>query len=203
MKANRIRILLTGFTLMALLGSTWSETTKNISIPSEISGFYEDYNFISSYSTSAERKRLIGCLGEAKIPEDLACQRLESVLKRMKKLRQMMSVNDSEMVNWNGSTGSFFGFHFRPVLFVIGEVQLSEEKALIEVRSYQLEPDMVLRFIEEYGSHSNANHENIPFEQQIKSTGMATPNLEIHRWCCHNGKWLKSASDLFFLDDQY
>jgi hypothetical protein len=203
MNACRFRVLMTGLILSVFLGLSWSETPKNIIIPSEISAFYEDYNFISTYSTKAERERLIGCLGGEKIPEELNCQRLENVLKRMKKLRQVISAHDSEMVIWNGSTASFFGFHFRPVLFVVGEVQLVEEKALIEVRAYALEPDMVLRFIEGYENHLNDRDKNRTFEERIKAANMAAPSLEIHRWWCHNGKWMKSAADLFFLDEKY
>jgi hypothetical protein len=193
---------MTGLFLAAFLGITWSETSKNISIPSQISAFYEDYNFISSFSTKAERKRLIGCMGEAKIPKDLKCQRLENVLRRMKKLRQMMLVNDSEMVMWRGTAGSFFGFHFRPVLFVIGDVQLFEERALVEVRSYELEQDMILRFVAEYDKYAKDEDRSSSFEERIKKMPMAAPGLEIHRWCCQNGKWMKSASDLFFLDQK-
>ena len=179
-----------------------TEEPKNINIPSEISAFYEDYNFISAYSTTAERRRLIGCMGEAKIPKDLKCQRLENVLARMQKLRQMMLVNDSAMVIWNGRYGTFFGFHFRPVLFVLGDVQLFEEKALVEVRSYELEPDMILRFIGEYDNYAKGNEKNTSFGERLKMANTAEPGLEIHLWCCLNGKWMKSASDLFFLDDE-
>lgn len=202
MKSSRNRILMTGLFLAAFLGITWSETSENISIPSQISAFYEDYNFISSFSTKAERKRLMGCMGEAKIPKDLKCQRLENVLRRMKKLRQRVSVNDSEMVIWRGTVGSFFGFHFRPVLFVVGDVQLFEERALVEVRSYELEKDMILRFIAKYDNFARDKDRSYSLEERIKKIHMAAPGLEIHRWCCQNGKWMKSASDLFFLDQK-
>ena len=113
MKASYIGILTVCLFLPLFLGPSGAEGPKNINIPSQISAFYEDYNFISSYSTMAERRRLIGCLGETQTPKDLKCKRLENVLTRMKKLRQMMLVHDSEMVIWKNTTGSFFGFHFR------------------------------------------------------------------------------------------
>jgi hypothetical protein len=187
---------------MAFLGPSWTETPKNNSIPTQISAFYEDYNFVSSYSTRAERQRLLGCLEVKKIPNDLKCNRLENVWKRMKKLRQMMIVNDSEMVIWKNRTGSFFGFHFRPVLFVVGDIQLLEENALIEVRSYELEKDMILRFIDEYDSITRDSDQSPSLRERVKMAHLPAPGLEIHRWCCLNGKWMKSASDLFFLDEK-
>ena len=202
MKIYHIGILAICWILPSFLAISRAEEPKNMSIPSEISAFYEDYNFISAYSTKAERMRLIGCMGTAKIPKDLKCQRLDDVLTRMRKLRQMMLANDSEMVIWNGRAGSFFGFHFRPVLFVLGDVQLFEEKALVEVRSYELEPDMILRFIGEYDDYSKSSQDSTSFGERLKMANSAEPGLEIHRWFCLNGKWLKSASDLFFLEDK-
>ncbi|MFC2164352.1 hypothetical protein ACFLT2_05080 [Acidobacteriota bacterium] len=202
MKTCRIGILTICLILPVFLGSTRTEAPKNVNIPSQISVFYEDYNFISSFSTSTERRRLIGCMGEAEIPKDLKCQRLENVLTRLKKLRQMMLVNDSEMVIWQEGTGSFFGFHFRPVLFIVGDIQLFEEKALVEVRSYELEPDMILHFIAEYDTYSKDSDEDSSPEGRIKMVKARAPNLEIHRWCFQNEKWMKSAADLFFLDEK-
>jgi len=202
MNTCRFGILAIILMLPAFLGTTGTEAPQNNIIPSQISAFYEDYNFISSYSTETERERLIRSLGEAKIPKDLECQRLKHVLARMNKLRKMMLVDDSEMVLRRGLTGSFFGFHFRPVLFVIGDVQLFEEKALIEIRSYELEPDIVLRYIAEYDSATKDDDENSSLGERVKVANGAPPGLEIHRWCCLNGKWMKNASDLFFLDEK-
>jgi hypothetical protein len=202
MKASYIGILTVCFFLPHFLGPSVVEAPENINIPSQISAFYEDYNFISSYSTTTERRRLIGCLEDTKIPKDLKCKRLENVLTRMKKLRQKMLVNDSEMVIWKSSTGSFFGFHFRPVLFIVGDVQFFEEKALVEVRSYDLEPSMILRFISEYDIRKRGSDRNSSFEERVKVANGLAPNFEIHRWCCQNGNWMKSASDLFFLDEK-
>jgi len=200
MNACHIGILTICLILPVFQDTTREEVPENISIPSQISAFYEAYNFVSSYSTTTERRRLIGCLGEAEIPKDLKCKRLENVLTRMKKLRLMMFINDSEMVRWQGVSGSFFGFHFRPVLFIVGDIQLIEEKALVEVRSYELEPDMILRFIAEYDTYAKGSDESSSLEERLKKAIGMAPGLEIHRWRCQSGKWLKSASDLFFLD---
>jgi len=202
MKASHKGFLTISLILPVFMGTMRAEVSKNVSIPSQISAFYEDYNFISSYSTSTERRQLIECLGEVKMSKDLKCKRLENVLARMEKLKQMMLINDPEMVIWKGTTGSFFGFHFRPVLFIVGDVQLFEEKAMVEIRSYELEPDMILRFIAEYDSYTKDNDKGSTLEERVKVVSGRAPGLEIHRWCCQNGKWMKSASDLFFLDEK-
>ena len=202
MNACHIGILTIFLILPVFLDTTRAEVPQNINIPSQISDFYEAYNFISSYSTTTERKRLIGSLEEAEIPKDLKCKRLENVLARMKKLRQMIFINDSEMVRWQGLSGSFFGFHFRPVLFVVGDIQLIEEKALVGVRSYALEPDMILRYIAEYDANAKESDESSSLEERLKKAMGMAPSLEIHRWFCQSGKWMKSASDLFFLDEK-
>jgi hypothetical protein len=202
MKAFHIGILTIYLILPVFQGTSQAEVPKNISIPSRISAFYEEYNFISSFSTTKERRRLLACMDEAKISKNLKCKRLENVLVRMKKLRQMMLVNDSEMVIWKGTTGSFFGFHFRPVLFIVGDVRLFGEKAMVEVRSYEIEPEMILRFIAEYDSHAKENDKSSSLEERVKMVNGKASNLEIHRWSCQNGKWMKSASDLFFLCEE-
>jgi len=202
MKACHIGFLTICLILPVFMGTTRAKAPKNASIPSQISAFYEDYNFISSYSTTTERRQLIECRGELKMPKDLKCKRLENVLTRMEKLRHMILVNDPEMVKWNSPTGSFFGFHFRPVLFIVGDVQLFEEKALVEVRSYELESDMILRFIAEYDSYKKDNDKSSTLEERVNVVNGRAPSIETHRWCCQNGKWMKSGSDLFFLDEK-
>jgi hypothetical protein len=202
MRACQIGFLAIGLILPAFWGKARIEVPTNSSIPHQISAFYEDYNFISAYSTTSERKQLVGCMEKAKIPHDLKSQRLKHVLSRMKKLRQKLYINDSEMVLRDGTIGDFFGFHFRPVLFEIGGVQLFQKKALIEVRSYALEPDMILRFIDEYDHYAKANDKSSSLEERIKMANNSAPGLEMHRWSRQNGKWMKSVCDFFFLDDQ-
>lgn len=202
MNACHIRILTLFLILPVFLATTRAEGPENINIPSQISAFYESYNFISSYSTTTERRRLIGYLGEAETPKDLKCKRLENVLTRMKKLRQMIFINDSEMVIWSDIAGSFFGFHFRPVLFVVSDVRLSEGTAQVEVRAYELEPDMILRFIGDYDTYTKGGEKSPSLEELPKNAMGMAPGLEIHRWCCQSGKWMKRASDHFFLDEK-
>jgi len=203
MTAFHIGFLAMCLVLQAAQGTTRIEIPKDISIPDQISAFYKDYNFISSYSTTAERNRLVVCLNDPEIPKDLDCQRLKHVLTRMQNVRLMILANDSEMVLWKERMGSFFCFHFRPVLFVVSDVRLSNEKALVEVRSYALEPDMILRFIAEYDNHASGDDKNSSFEKLVAMTNLRMPGLEIHRWCRHNGKWMKRASDQHFLDENY
>jgi len=55
------------------------------SIPQDISEFYEDYNFVTSFSTLSERDALIDCFLQDVLQEDIRTDRMNRVFQLMKK----------------------------------------------------------------------------------------------------------------------
>jgi len=171
-------------------------------LPPQISDFYDSYNFISSFSTGAERKMLIEKYSKNGIPEELETERLGKVFKQMKRLKDQFLVLDSEMVLWVGPTPKFWKFHFRPVLFDILGVQISGETVVVDVVSYEVEPDMILRFISLY-EQSNGDTHKIPSpKERILKANCRTPGKVFHRWVRQNGKWKKRVADLYQLKEK-
>ena len=174
----------------------------NSILPPQISEFYDSYNFITSFSTGAERKILIEKYGQHGIPEDMKNERLGKVFIRMRNLKDQFFVMDSEMVLWVGPTPKFWKFHFRPVLFDVLGFSVSGDTAVVDVASHTVEPETILRFISAY-EESNGDARKVPTpEERILQTKCSDPQKVIHRWVLQNGKWKKSVDDIYLLKDK-
>lgn len=177
----------------------YSESTI---FPPQISEFYDRYNFISSFSTGAEREMLIEKYGKEGIPKNLETERLGKVFTHMRHLKDQFHVVDSEMVIWVGPTPKFWKFHFRPVLFEVLSIHILGYAAVVDVASYEVEPDMVLRFIAAY-NQNNGDTQKIPsLDERILQAQSRIPGKEFHRWTFQNGRWEKSVADLYQLKDK-
>jgi hypothetical protein len=196
-----------GVISILLLVSTSRANTEKIGsegpiLPPQISEFYDSYNFISSFSTRAERKILIERYSQYGIPEDMKTERLGKVFIQMKKLKDRFFVMDSEMVLWVGPTPKFWRFHFRPVLFDVLDFHVSGDTAVVDVASYNVEPETILRFIFVY-EESDGDAQKFPTpEERILQAKCNDPQKVIHRWVLQNGKWKKSVADLYLLKDK-
>jgi hypothetical protein len=170
--------------------------------PTQISEFYDRYNFISSFSTGAERKMLIEKYSKNGAPEEMKTERLGKVFNQMSRLKDQIFVMDSEMVLWVGPTPKFWRFHFRPVLFDVIGIQVSGDTAIVDVMSYEVEPDMVLRFISSYEQSDGDTHKIPSSEERILRANCQTPGKVVHRWVLQNGKWKKCMADLYKLNEK-
>ncbi|MGD9344225.1 MAG: hypothetical protein PVH84_00065 [Candidatus Aminicenantes bacterium] len=176
--------------------------TETPVLPPQISEFYKSYNFISSFSTGAERKMLIEKYSRYGIPEDMETERLGKVFNRMKRLEDWFFVMDSEMVIWVGPTPKFWKFHFRPVLFDVLGIHFSGDMAVVDVVSYHVEPETILRFISAF-EESDGDEQKVPSpDERILHAKSSDPEKIFHRWVLQNGKWKKSTADLYPLKDK-
>jgi hypothetical protein len=176
--------------------------SENTIFPPQISEFYDRYNFISSFSTGVEREMLIEKYSKQGIPKNLETERLGKVFTHMRHLKDQFHVVDSEMVIWVGPTPKFWKFHFRPVLFEVLSIHVSDYAAVIDVASYEVEPDMVLRFISSY-NQNNGDTQKIPsLDERILQVKSRIPGKEFHKWTFQNGKWKKSVADIYQLKDK-
>ena len=171
-------------------------------LPPQISEFYDNYNFVSSFSTQAERKMLIEKYSKQGIPEHMKTERLGKVFNTMKKLKDRFFVTDSEMVLWVGPTHKFWKFHFRPVLFDVLDIHVSGDRAVVDVVSYRIEPEKILRFIRAY-EESKGETQKVPTpEERIRHAECLDPEKVFHRWVFQNGNWKKRVADLYLLKDK-
>jgi hypothetical protein len=183
----------------AICGRVCSESPI---LPPQISEFYDSYNFISSYSTGAEREMLIEKYSKNGMPEEMGTERLGKVFNQMIRLKEQFFVMDSDMVLWVGPTPKFWKFHFRPVLFDVLGIQISGDTAVVDVLSYDVEPDNILRFISAY-EQSKGDSQKIPSpKERVLQAKCRTPQKVFHRWVLQNGKWKKRVDDLYQLKEK-
>lgn len=176
--------------------------SEGAGLPSQISGFYDSYNFVSSFSTGAEREMLIVKYGKNGIPEDMETERLGRVFNRMKRLKDQFVDMDSDMVLWVGPSPKFWKSHFRPVLFDVLGVHVSGNTAVVDVLAYEIAPETILRFISTY-EQSDGDTQKIPSpEERILEAKCNTPEKALHRWILQNGKWKKRVADLYPLKEK-
>jgi hypothetical protein len=188
--------------LLPIQGNNDKVKHKSPILPPQISEFYDSYNFISSFSTGTERKVLIEKYSKYGIPEDMETERLGKVFNQMKKLKERLFVMDSEMVLWVGPTYKFWRFHFRPVLLDVLSIHVAGDTAVVEVASYNTEPETILRFISSY-EESNGDIQEVPsLEERILHAKCSDPEKVFHRWAFGNGGWKKSVADLYQLEDR-
>jgi hypothetical protein len=145
---------------------------------------------------------LIEKYGKDGIPEEIEPQRLGKVFNQMKRLKDQFHVLDSEMVLWAGPTPKFWKFHFRPVLFDVLSFQVSGDTAFVDVMSYEVEPDMILKFISVYEQNKGDVQKMPSSKERILLAKCRAPGKVFHRWVCQNGKWKKRVADLYQLDEK-
>jgi hypothetical protein len=183
-QGKRLTCLVVGLVLMNL-GSS--------SLPSEISEFYEDYNFVASFSTPAERDTLIDYFSDDVLPEDIRTDRMNRVFQLMKKLYSRIARIDPKMVHRVEPKMPYIKYFFHPELLDIKSVDLSKQKAVVEIMAYSVEPEFVNRYIQQYDTNQD-NEDGIASNQEriesIKSRIM--PRTELHIWLYQNGRWMKA-----------
>jgi hypothetical protein len=167
----------------------------------QIDQFYEDLNFIGSLTTKAERARLAGFLARPHFEPDLKNERQRKVFERMLRVRERVMVVDPEMVKspadepWTPWRNLF-----RTDLVIIKKLRRTAEGAAVDVESYDLSPEPVLRFIREF--------EQAPDDWALPSVDELLSRLgrgtvrsqEVHVWKKRGGRWLKLDSHFTFLN---
>jgi hypothetical protein len=169
-------------------------------IPLEISEYYQSYNFISSFSSSSERKTLVDYLDQEKLPEKLKSERLERVFQLMKKVKAKVMKFDPKMnieVKPNG------GSIFPSEMIEVRNFKKSRGEISVEVASYGLKPEENFRFIALYDEHKG-NEKEIPSEAERIETAKSKfpPRIEIHKWLYANGQWMKQEANVVLIKDK-
>lgn len=195
-----ILMLAAGGMLFSPAQSNGTQEDKTASIQ-EIDQFYADLNFIGSLSTKAERTRLSGYLARPHFTPDLKNERQQRVFERMLRVRERVLVADPEMAkNPAGEAWTPGRNLFRTDLVIIRKLRRTTEGASVEVVSYDLSPEPVLRFIREF--------EQAPDDWAFPSAEELLARLgrgiirsqEVHLWKKRGNRWMKLDSHFTFLD---
>lgn len=183
---KRLTCFLAAFTTMAL-------SLSPSSVPPRISEFYEDYNFVASFSTLSERDTLIDCFSHDILPEDIRTDRMNRVFRLMKKLYSNIARIDPEMVQFVGPRKQFIKFFFHPELLEIKKIDQSSKKAVVEIQAYSVGPEFVNRYIQQFESNQDEEKKVASDEERIESIkGLIVPRTEFHIWLYQNGRWMKA-----------
>jgi hypothetical protein len=188
---------LTAALALVILGSGLAEGPDYLqnlsSIPAPIAEFYEDYNFVTSFSTPAERDILIDHFSQESLPENIRTNRMNRIFRLMKRLYSCMTRIDPKMVQFVGPRKPYIKYYFSAELLDIEKVDRAEKKAVLEISVYSLEPEFVSRYIQRYEADQDGE-EKIPSDKEriesIKSR--IVPRKEFHIWLYQNGQWNKA-----------
>lgn len=163
------------------------------SIPPEISEFYEDYNFIASFSTPSERDTLIDCFSQEVLPDNVRTDRLNRVFRLMKKLYSRIARIDPKMVQHVGPRKPYIKYFFHSELLDIKKIDRSGKKAVVEILAYTVEPEFVSRYIQQYEKNQDEEEKVPSDEERIESVqNRVMPKTEFHVWLFQNGNWMKA-----------
>jgi hypothetical protein len=190
-------ICLMGALAFLVLGTGAGENRHSVqnpgSLPLEISEFYEDYNFVASFSTPSERDMLIECFSKEVLPEDIQSDRMNRVFRLMKKLYSQIMRIDPKMVQHVGPRKPHIKYFFKAELLDIQKMDRSGKKAVVEVLAYSVEPEFVSRYIRHIETDQD-DEEKVPSdEDRIKTAkSRVLPKTEFHIWRHQNGRWMKA-----------
>ncbi len=161
--------------------------------PPEISEFYEDYNFVASFSTPSERGILIGYFSQDVLPDEIRSDRLNRVFRRMKKTYSRITRIDPKMVQHVGPRKQYIEYFFRSELLEIKKIDTSGKKATVEILAYSVEPEFVNKYIQQYDQ--DQEEDRIPSnEERLESAkSQIVPKTEFHIWLHQDGNWMKAA----------
>jgi hypothetical protein len=163
------------------------------SIPAEISEFYEDYNFVASFSTPSERDTLIECFAQDVLPGDIRTDRMSRVFRMMKKLYSRIARIDPKMVQFVGPRRPYIKYFFHSELLDVQKIDRSDKKAVVEIQVYSVGPEFVNRYIQQYETNQDEAAKVPPDAERIESAKSRTiPKTEFHIWHYQNGQWMKA-----------
>jgi hypothetical protein len=163
------------------------------SMPRQIAEFYEDYNFVASFSTPAEREILIDNFARELLPADIRSSRFNQVFRMMKRLFSRMMRFDPEMVVYQGPRKAYIKYFFNSELLEARKVERSDKKAVVEVLTYSVEPEFVNRFIDQFNENAGEEDKIPSNEERMKTVkSKIIPKVEFHIWYFQDGTWMKA-----------
>lgn len=169
-------------------------------IPAQISQYYRDYNFVSSFSSPGERSRLASyiSISQKQLPTHLKHKRLRRICKLMRKLNLQVMQTDLGML-----LGQPNLYKIRTELMKVCGAQRHGNGITVEVLVYNLDSGVNLQLISLYDKY-RGDEKSIPSEEQCieMAKSPTAPRREIHRWTLVDRNWLKAEANIILLEDK-
>ena len=165
--------------LLLITAFCFSEERIEIKLPSRIYEFYYQYNFITAFSKSEERKNII------KSKSSIHDKRLTDISKRMDELMKMISNNDPKISRYEYPI-NFFG-----LLRINKIISVTNDVVEIEVSNYHINKSENSKFISLYN-----NNRFDPKDNFIENLKLKLNYNAIHKWRRIGNEWLKIDNDL-------
>jgi hypothetical protein len=163
------------------------------SLPLQIAEFYEDYNFVASFSTPAEREKIIDNFEREFLPSEIRSERFNQVFRMMKRLYSRMIRFDPKMVIYRGPRKPYIKYFFNSELLEARKIERSDKKAVVEVLSYSVEPEFINRFINQFNEKAGEEGKIPSNEERVKAVkSIVIPKIEFHIWYFQDGAWMKA-----------
>jgi len=201
------RLLMIGLSLAFIIPiSSWPDHNKKTSekkeIPLQISEFYKDCNFISSFSSRDEREELIAYLSKKELPKEHKSERLEKVFQLMQNVKSKIMISDPGMIIQTMPSSEQI---FRSALTEVRKIQKGDQETAVEVLVCALAPEENFRYISQY-DENRGDERKIPSEEEriesAKSKLRFAPVIEIHKWLLIDGRWMKQDANVLLLKDK-
>ena len=170
-------------------------------LPAQVSEFYRDYNFIGSFSTTAERWELMRYLDSPALPPHIQSKRLDKIFSLMKKVLFQIYRSDHAMEIFPGRLTRRSFFPFKSEVVEVEDVNPSLHKMAVKVKALPLEAFVVEKWIKEYENRENLREITLSFDDRIKGIGgLLSSHEAVHHWIHQEDRWMKLEINLLYLD---
>jgi hypothetical protein len=199
---NKLLLGLAGVVIVLGLVVGGMNTREDSPPLSHIEEFYSDTNFISSLTTIGERTSLASGLKTYTLPEDMDSERLREVFKRMIRVSQRIHVVDPGMLAPQERSWDPLKQLFRSEYFDVKSMQTTKDGVAVTVTTHAVEPEQVLRFIQEY-ENPPKGWKFPPMNELLRRVGQEVIRTrEIHLWQVKGGRWMKIDSHFTYLNEK-
>jgi hypothetical protein len=166
-------------------------------VPQQISRYYEDYSFVSSFSTPQERTILAGYLTTPGRSYQSKDGRLEKVLRLMKNLEARVTNIDPKMVI--NPSHKLVLVDYEGIVEV-NRVDVCGDRAAADVTILGLKPEANLWLIAQY-EKSAGDPTRIPSPRLglERAKGSTFRQAETHTWIKTDGEWKKNEVNIVLL----
>ncbi|MFC2157447.1 hypothetical protein ACFLT9_06385 [Acidobacteriota bacterium] len=196
MKTLTFFIFVLIMTVPIMAGSGFEDSGEDSwDVPDQISDFYDQYNFIGSFSTNAERQLILGDISERLSPGKRSGERLSRVEHLMRKVLSRIFVTDPDIIKPVPGGEPNQTSIFRSEILEIKAIKKAGLTAEVVLDSYPLQKSMNREFIScyEVGEIYSLN------ERLKKAAALLPCGREVHRWVQKKNMWMRSEIRLIYL----
>ena len=174
--------------------------TYSDKVPLNILEYYQDDNFISSFSTRSERNLLARYIAHKTLPDQLRRdERLDKVFKLMQKQdEKVMRVDPKMLIQRILPTRNFISSD----LVEVDHVQHNCGEILVKISVYSLDHEINMLFISQYNEYEGDEGKISSEEERLKMARSSSIfSQAIHKWTLVEGRWLKCEVDIRLLKE--